>query len=99
MPDDKLSSSLPHPSGGIAEPAERFALGFFKCWASKEAYIKGRGAGLSIPLSGFDVCPDPDAPARLLRPYAGRWIGAGEDAEDADAPADGNDEDAAAEAD
>jgi 4'-phosphopantetheinyl transferase len=57
---------------------ERYAYGFFKCWASKEAYIKGRGAGLSIPLDGFDVCPDPARPPRLLRPYAERWVKVGE---------------------
>jgi 4'-phosphopantetheinyl transferase len=79
-----------------AVPEERYALGFFKCWASKEAYIKGRGAGLSIPLDGFDVCADPDAPVRLLRPYAGRWTdAAGPDDADPDAVPVG-DEDAAA---
>ncbi|MGA8762546.1 MAG: 4'-phosphopantetheinyl transferase superfamily protein [Candidatus Sulfotelmatobacter sp.] len=51
---------------------------FFRGWTRKEAYIKAKGEGLSIPLHQFDVSLAEGQPALLLstRPdpeEAGRW--------------------------
>jgi 4'-phosphopantetheinyl transferase len=65
------------PMTGVFSRIEQLALAgirddkrlqaFFKCWTSKEAYIKGIGEGLNAVLEDFDVCVDPDKPAELLR--------------------------------
>jgi 4'-phosphopantetheinyl transferase len=69
-------------------PAERAALAslpegareraFHLCWTRKEAWLKARGLGLTVPLDSFDVSVHEGEPARLLatRPdaaEAARW--------------------------
>jgi 4'-phosphopantetheinyl transferase len=45
-------------------PADCRTEGFFVRWTLKEAYIKARGKGLSIPLHSFTICSIPDRQGR-----------------------------------
>lgn len=39
---------------------------FFACWTRKEAYVKARGEGITVPLDQFEVSVLPDDPGPAL---------------------------------
>jgi 4'-phosphopantetheinyl transferase len=50
-----------------ALPERDRPLGFFSCWTRKEAVLKARGDGLTVPLASFDVSLAPGEAPRVLR--------------------------------
>lgn len=47
-------------------PSDEQPRAFLRCWTRKEAYIKARGEGLSLPLEDFEVTLVPDATPGLV---------------------------------
>jgi 4'-phosphopantetheinyl transferase len=56
----------------LSLPVDARAKAFFRCWTRKEAFVKGCGQGLSIPIHSFDVSPARSGPISLSQPCEGR---------------------------
>jgi 4'-phosphopantetheinyl transferase len=72
--NQQFSEQEAHQYGRL-EQQQRLAS-FYKGWVCKEAFIKGIGLGLSMPLNEFSVDMDPSKPAQLQTCSAqrrGQW--------------------------
>ena len=49
-----------------AMPPDAREHAFYGCWTRKEAFVKARGEGLSLPLHRFAVAVAPDEPPAIL---------------------------------
>jgi 4'-phosphopantetheinyl transferase len=57
----------PHELLALAAlPAAQWLAGFYRCWTSKEALLKGEGMGLNLALDAFDVEVSPQLPPALI---------------------------------
>jgi 4'-phosphopantetheinyl transferase len=69
VPIDSVARSFFSP-GEIATlealPESLRRAGFFSCWTRKEAYVKARGKGLSLPLASFDVSVESGSASTLV---------------------------------
>jgi 4'-phosphopantetheinyl transferase len=54
-----------------AAPPESQLRAFFRCWTRKEAYIKAKGLGLSIPLKDFSVSSADGGPSAVVASESG----------------------------
>ena len=57
----------------LALPEDQRDRAFFRIWTRKEAYVKARGGGLTIPLDSFDVSVHPDKAELLRASDRNRW--------------------------
>jgi 4'-phosphopantetheinyl transferase len=55
-----------------ALPLDQQPPAFLACWTRKEAYMKARGGGFSIPLESFEVSVLPGEPITLFAPVDNR---------------------------